>query len=266
MADNEFVSQWPAPPAMFFRDGVADKVPPKAPAQGGTYSMFGDVYTTEDKLPSLEESGRKVLYDPKEKYALPTNLQRSGWERTNQDYSNRFLHRRTVELRKLNKMLLNKFLKLVQSLCSNPNTEAYRTEVEEIENVLINMHHLANTLRTDQAHQTVKRQIERQTELRSKALSDLDKAFDEARGVLRSARNMLQESSDMSIDAQNLDKEVLDALSKAAQEVERVKPPTDEGDANEEPKPAAMTTNQDIIAEMEKIVPDNPGGMEIGRL
>jgi len=171
-----------------------------------------------------------------------------------------------VELRKLNKMLLNKFLKLVQSLCSNPNTEAYRTEVEEIENVLINMHHLANTLRTDQAHQTVKRQIERQTELRSKALSDLDKAFDEARGVLRSARNMLQESSDMSIDAQNLDKEVLDALSKAAQEVERVKPPTDEGDANEEPKPAAMTTNQDIIAEMEKIVPDNPGGMEIGRL
>ncbi|KAJ8906238.1 hypothetical protein NDN08_002732 [Rhodosorus marinus] len=240
MADNEFVSQWPAPPAMFYRDGVSEKVPPKAPARGVTYSMFGDVYTTEDKLPNLEESGRKVLYDPNEK--------------------------RTVELRKLNKMLLNKFLRLVQSLCSDPNTEAYRTEVEDIENLLINMHHLANTLRTDQAHQNVKRQIEKQTELRSKALADLDKAFDQARGVLRSARNMLQESSEMSIDAQNLDKEVLDALSKAAQEVERVKPPTEEGDADEEPKPAAVTTNKDIIAEMEKIVPDNPGGMDIGGL
>eukprot|EP00189_Rhodosorus_marinus_P012108 CAMPEP_0184745350 /NCGR_PEP_ID=MMETSP0315-20130426/7997_1 /TAXON_ID=101924 /ORGANISM="Rhodosorus marinus, Strain UTEX LB 2760" /LENGTH=240 /DNA_ID=CAMNT_0027217435 /DNA_START=174 /DNA_END=896 /DNA_ORIENTATION=- len=240
MVDNEFVSQWPAPPAMFSRDGEFEKVPPKAPARGKTYSMFGDVYTTEDKIPDLEESGRKVLFDPKEK--------------------------RTVELRKLNRMLLNKFLRLVQSLCSDPNTEAYRTEVEDIENLLINMHYLANSLRTDQAHQNVKRQIEKQTELRSKALNDLDRAFNRTREVLRSARNVLRESSDMSLDAQNLDMEVLDALSKAAQEVERVKLPADETDANEEPKPSSKTTSKDIIAEMEKIVPETPGGMDIGGL
>lgn len=88
MEEASVVSSWPAPPAyykLYGREGGPPPPPPPPPIQG-TYTMFGDTYTvtttkyekrkqffsrqpsltplqTEDKLPTLEESGRKQIYE-----------------------------------------------------------------------------------------------------------------------------------------------------------------------------------------------------------
>jgi len=105
MAESTFVSQYPLPPKKLYKDGALQSEPPKPPAEGDTYAMFGTSYSTEEKLPSLEEAGRKVLYDAGKK--------------------------RTEELKRLNKLLLQTFLSLVQTLCTEPDPEAYRAKVRE---------------------------------------------------------------------------------------------------------------------------------------
>mmetsp|Transcript_4848 Transcript_4848/g.14618 ORF Transcript_4848/g.14618 Transcript_4848/m.14618 type:complete len:233 (+) Transcript_4848:85-783(+) len=170
MAESTFVSQYPLPPKKLYKDGALQSEPPKPPAEGDTYAMFGTSYSTEEKLPSLEEAGRKVLYDAGKK--------------------------RTEELKRLNKLLLQTFLSLVQTLCTEPDPEAYRAKVDEIEEILMNMHHLINTLRPDQAHQNILRLLEKLATLRREATSTLQQSLEASQKVLDNARVMLQTSAE----------------------------------------------------------------------
>eukprot|EP00188_Purpureofilum_apyrenoidigerum_P004379 Plantae.Rhodophyta-Purpureofilum_apyrenoidigerum.ctg4927.p1 GENE.Plantae.Rhodophyta-Purpureofilum_apyrenoidigerum.ctg4927~~Plantae.Rhodophyta-Purpureofilum_apyrenoidigerum.ctg4927.p1 ORF type:complete len:232 (-),score=60.91 Plantae.Rhodophyta-Purpureofilum_apyrenoidigerum.ctg4927:1163-1858(-) len=169
MAENTYVSQHPLPPLRLYKDGALKSEPPQPP-KDETYAMFGTTYSMEERLPSLEEAGRKVLYDPQKK--------------------------RTEELKRLNKLLLHTFLGLVQSLCSEPDPDAYREKVEEVEEILLNMHHLINTLRPDQAHQNIMRLLEKLAKLRREATATLRQALEDSQKVLDNARTMLQTSAE----------------------------------------------------------------------
>mmetsp|Transcript_821 Transcript_821/g.1763 ORF Transcript_821/g.1763 Transcript_821/m.1763 type:complete len:136 (-) Transcript_821:1224-1631(-) len=123
----EIVSRYPKPPVQFYKGLRREEAPapPRPPTHGEHYSMFGSVYTTEDSLPSLEASQREVLYSESKP--------------------------RTEELLRLNELLLMKFLEFLNELCGESTDRGYQPLADEIETVLINMHHLVNTFRLDQA-------------------------------------------------------------------------------------------------------------------
>lgn len=129
MASNEaqVVSQFPLPPRQFIEpfaeQDAAPPMPPEPPHPDSSYAMFGRVYSTADRLPTLAEAGRVCLYDD----ALPP----------------------TQELLRLNSRLLALFYSLLATLATAAAPHA--PVVARIEDVLINMHHLLNTLRPAQA-------------------------------------------------------------------------------------------------------------------
>mmetsp|Transcript_49493 Transcript_49493/g.82295 ORF Transcript_49493/g.82295 Transcript_49493/m.82295 type:complete len:188 (+) Transcript_49493:35-598(+) len=160
-----FVSAFPPPPAYFRlyeEDGPPSPKrrklppPPELPPPGN-YTMFGETYTTEDKLPSLADDGRQQLY---------SNAPDADMKQ---------------ELRKLVRSLLLHSLRLVDVLVEHPSQ--FRTKVQDIELLLVNVHHLLNSFRPHQARELVidvlRAQINRKKELtqliqgQSLALSEL---------------------------------------------------------------------------------------------
>jgi len=69
-------------------------------------------------------------------------------------------------------------------------------QVDEIEEILMNMHHLINTLRPDQAHQNILRLLEKLATLRREATSTLQQSLEASQKVLDNARVMLQTSAE----------------------------------------------------------------------
>jgi len=128
--------------------------------------MFGSTYTTEDRLPSLEEAGREVLYDPEK--------------------------RRTDEIKRLNAELIKLFLSLIDSVCESAKPEQIQAKVDSIEGVLVNMHHLINTFRQDHARIEVFNMIYRQTELREEATKRLRKGYKQAVKLINTAKELLE--------------------------------------------------------------------------
>jgi hypothetical protein len=124
--------------------------------------MFGRVYATSDRLPSLQECGRARLYDD------------APGVRT------------STELRRLNTLVLGLFRDLLGALSTPAVTGApppHCALISRIEDVFINMHHLLNTLRPVQAARDLRMLVERQTQGRlaaTRALLDSANAADDA--------------------------------------------------------------------------------------
>lgn len=98
-------------------------------------------FQTDDSSLSLEELGSKQLFP-------------SGSINT------------IEELKKLNRKLLQEFLRLIQTLISNAAEANLMSQVEEITLIFVNMHYLLNTYRPHQARQTLISQLEEQIERR----------------------------------------------------------------------------------------------------
>lgn len=174
------VSQFPFPPRKYFHNCATDEpTPPPPPSTTAPYQMFGREYTSEDVTPSLEQVGRRVVYDP----SKPP----------------------TAELRRLNAHLLQLFMRLVRSLCNAPplQTDTMPNDelVREIEDVFINMQYLVNQMRPTQAAMDVKALLDAQTAARkamSKRLRDsMSKAWElvsEAAGDLSRPSAQLSEA------------------------------------------------------------------------
>jgi MED7 protein len=154
MAANEpqVVSQFPLPPrqyiAPFVQHNAEPPPPPDPPLPDTSYAMFGRVYATTDRLPTLSEANRVCLYDE----ALPP----------------------TAELRRLNARLLGLFYALLATLATPSAPHA--PVVARIEDVLINMHHLLNTLRPAQAAADLRGILAEQEAKRRKAAAALAEA------------------------------------------------------------------------------------------
>jgi len=138
------VSQFPLPPKIYF-SGLAAKseedlpIPPKEP-EDGKYACFGMEWSTSFFIPSLESSGRQKLYDE----------QKEGGGLRDPKDPNSFS--KCACLQKLNNELVSEFIDIVDGLASRSPTETVKTKIDHLETLLINMHHLINLLRVDQAY------------------------------------------------------------------------------------------------------------------
>lgn len=125
--------------------------------------MFGRVYSTTDRLPTLTEAGRVCLYDD----ALPP----------------------TQELRRLNSRLLALFYSLLATLATPAAPHA--PVVARIEDVLINMHHLLNTLRPAQAAVDLASILREQEKTRKATTVQLTEASQQAMNEIANAATLL---------------------------------------------------------------------------
>jgi len=145
--------------------------PPKPPKPvEGTYLMFGKVYGTEDRLPTLEEEGRTQLY-----------------QKDNTDH--------IYELKKLNRSLVTKFLELVDFLTNNPSE--FRSKVEDLELLFVNMHHLINSYRPNQARQILITMMEEQIKRRQETMTTIDNSITQLKEVYDSVIKVLEEGGNL---------------------------------------------------------------------
>jgi len=142
--------------------------PPKPP-EGSEYVMFGGRYSTKLEQVSLEESGREKLY---------------AELKENKDV--------VKELHKLHKSMLFKYLLLLKQVTKNnsPNDRQYEIYVQEIELMLINIHHLINTYRPHQARQTVLAVLQHQNNWVDR-MNELKSAMEETKEIIFKAKEML---------------------------------------------------------------------------
>eukprot|EP01117_Protostelium_nocturnum_P013300 TRINITY_DN494_c0_g1_i3.p2 TRINITY_DN494_c0_g1~~TRINITY_DN494_c0_g1_i3.p2 ORF type:complete len:130 (-),score=26.66 TRINITY_DN494_c0_g1_i3:1063-1452(-) len=127
--------------------------------------MFGKTFTTQDVLPTLEEGGRKQLY-PKENFS------------------------HIEELKKLNRSLNMKYIELLTFLIENP--EQYQSKVEDIELILINMHHLLNSYRPHQARQTLITLLENQIQNRKDQIKSNNQGIQQVTKMFEDCVNILE--------------------------------------------------------------------------
>lgn len=130
---NKVVSTFPFPPPyyrLFDPEKIKNEkyfVPPPKPIEG-TYYMFGKLLTTNESVPSLKEQEITQLFPEGEI--------------------------NTVEqLKNLNKLLLQRFLQLIESLITKENQEL--SDLPDVSLVFKNMHYLINSYRPHQARQTL---------------------------------------------------------------------------------------------------------------
>jgi len=131
------VSSMPIPPMQYVklytdenvRRGTAPQPPPPL---HDSYSMFGNVFTTEDCIVnSLESQGVRRLYSAKDVD-------------------------RKRELKKLNHSVLVNFLDLLEFLIKSPDSEKRVEKIGDLNLLFIHMHHLINEFRPHQARETLR--------------------------------------------------------------------------------------------------------------
>lgn len=187
---QKVVSQYPLPPVRYYRNfnAVDPAPPPPPPSSDQTYHMFGGEYSVEDNLPTLEEAGRKSLYDSS---APPCQ-----------------------ELKRLNKQLLEQFLQLVSNLCEPLPPDApedpHKDTIVAIEDIFVNMQHLINTMRPAQAAIDLKILLDRQTESRKHMVEQLKDSVNKAWELIGEAAGKLSEGSvDVSDEAKGTDEDAM---------------------------------------------------------
>lgn len=201
------VSQYPLPPKRYYESGaLRTNGPPLAPTANDSYSMFGRVYTTDDALPSLEESGRVRLYDADK--------------------------RPCEELARLNKELLALFMKLVRSLCEplppDSPPQPHKEIIQAVEDTFVNMQHLINVMRPAQAAMDLKTLLDRQTATRKDMAEKLNDSVKRAWDLIGDAAEKLSQPS------VQLSKESMAPLSVASRESDDAKQAALKGKAAEE--------------------------------
>ncbi|KAI9316671.1 MED7 protein-domain-containing protein [Dichotomocladium elegans] len=168
---------------------LASLEPPKIPTE--SYTIFEQRWQINEQLQSLQDLGVKQLF--------PTGP-----------------IDRVAELKKLNRVLIVQFFKLLDTLVENP--EEYGRTIENISTIFINMHHILNDYRPHQARETLRLLMESQiakkrqmaADLRSKsqaALRELEAFGKEIVGPLLGPDNQ-DPSDDMTLNADTASGEI----------------------------------------------------------
>lgn len=184
-------SAWPEPPTFYQRyttenleqakllkhgrsnspDGLdfpIELLEPPPPIEG-SYVVFDQHWQTDDKLLSLEEMSVKQLY--------PTGK-----------------IDRVYELKKLLRSLMAQFLSLLDILVQEP--DKFGGRIEDISNILINIHHILNEYRPHQARETLRLMMETQLKKKTLATAELKRRRDEAEGILQALKTEVKVESD----------------------------------------------------------------------
>ncbi|KAG2174884.1 hypothetical protein INT43_005946 [Umbelopsis isabellina] len=186
-------SAWPEPPTFYQRyttenleqakllkhgrssspdvglDFPIELLEPPPPIEG-SYVVFDQHWQTEDKLLSLEEMNVKQLY--------PTGK-----------------IDRVYELKKLLRSLMAQFLSLLDILVQEP--DKFGGRIEDISNILINIHHILNEYRPHQARETLRLMMETQLKKKTLATAELKRfALILAEGILQALKTEVKVESE----------------------------------------------------------------------
>ncbi|KAJ1949072.1 Mediator of RNA polymerase II transcription subunit 7 [Linderina macrospora] len=149
---------FPAPPDYFHHftnpSQTTDNpyLTPPPPLTTGEYSMFGRTWKVHEQLPTLSEQSATQLYPEGE-------------------------IDRVVELQKLNHSAVFEFLEMVDILIKDPSQFGERSA--SIHNIFVNMHHLINEYRGNQAVETLKVLMGQQIEGKREAARSVREKCDE---------------------------------------------------------------------------------------
>ncbi|MCH0629963.1 hypothetical protein JNB11_08335 [Kocuria palustris] len=182
MSDDLILSLYPPPPpyVRFFTDENKEKlkewqnsdhdpdaqapgelrflVPPKQP-EGTHYRGYGNVWSFEDKLPSLKDTEWDQLYPANdETITLETKIS---------------------ELHKLVDLLLLNFLELIGIASIDPSK--LEPKIKDISLILININHLLNTYRPHQSRESLIMVLRKQIEKKQKEMEEIDTVTEEIR-------------------------------------------------------------------------------------
>lgn len=127
-------------------------VPPQPPA-GSHYRGYGNLWSFEDKLPSLKEMGLRQLYpDDDDIITSKTKIK---------------------ELHKLLDSLLLNFLELVGVVSVQP--EKFHLKIEDLKLILININHILNSYRPHQSRESLIMLLRKQIEAKRSEIVEIDR-------------------------------------------------------------------------------------------
>jgi mediator of RNA polymerase II transcription subunit 7 len=95
-----------------------------------------------------------------------------------------------AQLKRLNHALLFNFLELLETLITNPAD--YPRKVDDLELLLVNLHHLANSYRPHQARAFVLTLLEEQLRRSKQLMEGMEKAVMQANEVLQTMAQKLE--------------------------------------------------------------------------
>lgn len=126
-------------------------VPPTAPS-GTNYRGYGNIWSFEDKLPSLKESNWEQLYQDDDE-SITSEI-------------------KIKELHKLMDSLLLNFLELVGIISIDPGQ--FEGKVKDLSLILININHLLNTYRPHQSRESLIMLLKKQIESKREEIAKIE--------------------------------------------------------------------------------------------
>lgn len=141
-------------------------IPPKPPA-GSHYRGYGNIWSFDDKLPSLKDTNWQQLYkDNDELITSETKIQ---------------------ELHKLMDSLLLNFLELIGIMSIDP--QQFEPKVRQISLILININHLLNTYRPHQSRESLIMLLRKQIDNKQMEIDTMDKTIEEIKSKILALTN-----------------------------------------------------------------------------
>ncbi|GEQ72751.1 hypothetical protein JCM33374_g6439 [Metschnikowia sp. JCM 33374] len=134
------------------------QVPPEVPSTD-QYRGYGSVWSLENKLPSLKDSGWRQLYSDEDETITSKA--------------------KIAELHKLLDSLLLNFLELVASVSVEP--AKFYVKIEHLKLILINMNHLLNTYRPHQTRESLIMLLQKQIDSKKTEISEIDSVTKEVK-------------------------------------------------------------------------------------
>ncbi|KAG7661884.1 MED7 [[Candida] subhashii] len=162
-------------------------IPPKPPA-GSHYRGYGNIWSFDDKLPSLKDSNWEQLYkDNDELITSETKIQ---------------------ELHKLMDSLLLNFLELIGIMSIDP--QQFESKVKHISLILININHLLNTYRPHQSRESLIMLLRKQIDCKKLEIDTIDKVINDVKSKIFALTNDISDSNQIKSNSnQNLDNKQL---------------------------------------------------------
>lgn len=133
-------------------------VPPKKP-DGNHYRCYGNIWSFEDKLPSLKDSGWKQLYEEEDELITSKT--------------------KIKELHNLMDSLLLNFLELIGTMSIEPSK--FHFKIEDLKIILININHLLNTYRPHQTRESLIMLLRKQIDKKKNEINTIDSVSNDIR-------------------------------------------------------------------------------------
>ncbi|VUC38242.1 unnamed protein product [Clonostachys rosea] len=156
-------------------DSLINLQPPAEP-KDGRWRVFGDHYSLDDKLLTLEEGGITNL--------APTHPSRQGENATPSSLDRKDIPHadHALELKRLVKSLLLNFLELAGTLSINPGDAA--AKVDDLNTLLFNIHHALNEYRPHQARESAAELMQEHLDRTRRETTAIRSQVEKARRVL----------------------------------------------------------------------------------